>query len=523
MRYIKQSISVLLIILLIAGILAGCVGRQKEAQETRQELVVGVAADGNELKYGEVGISSPNANIYESLVKLTADYQVEPLLATRWEYRGNNTWRFYLRKGVKFHNGQEFTAEAVKYTLEQAIRPSGKSILKIKEGSVEIVDDYTVDIVTTEPNMRVPEILAHPLYGIRVPGVDHTKNPTGTGPFRFVSYEKDKELVVERNPNYWGTPPKVSKIVFKYIPDHNSRLLALQAGEVDVIKEIPREMIGQIKAMKGINLLTAPMGPYVALSLMVSGKYPHDILQDKRVRQAVGWAIDRKAIVEKVWGGNAESNQTVIPPGILRDYKDLVKGFTYEPEKAKKLLEQAGWRPGSDGIRVKDGRRLELTLVSGFPSASVLKPLPEVLQEQLKEVGIAVKVVEVADEGLYYDKMKKGEGDLWLERGNQNNGDPTFLPELLFHSRGYQGSTYNKPFWPGEKFDRLVDEARNNPDIREAARLMAEAMHVLIDEETTVVPIASLYNVYAAREKVKGVNPHPADINTRWDTVHVEG
>jgi peptide/nickel transport system substrate-binding protein len=482
---------------------------------------VGIGADNNKLKYGEVGILSPNANFYESLVKLNADYQVEPLLATKWEYMGNNTWRFYLRKGVKFHNGQEFTAEAVRYTLEKAIRPSGKSILKIKEGSVKIVDDYTVDIVTSEPNMRVPEILAHPLYGIRVPGVDHTKNPTGTGPFRFVSYEKDKELVVECNPNYWGTPPKVSKIVFKYIPDHNSRLLALQAGEIDVIKEIPREMIGQIKAMEGINLLTAPMGPYVALSLMVNGKHPYDILQDKRVRQAVGWAIDRKAIIEKVWEGNAESNQTVIPHGILREYKDLVKGFTYEPEKARKLLEQAGWRPGPDGIRVKNGRRLELTLVSGFPSASVLKPLPEVLQQQLKEVGIAVKLVEVADSGLYYDKLKKGEGDLWLERGNQNNGDPTFLPELLYHSRGYQGANYNKPFWPGEKFDRLVDEARNNPDIREAARLWAEAMHVLIDEETTVIPIASLFNVYAAQDKVGGLAPHPADVNTRWDSVYI--
>ncbi|MBV1770733.1 MAG: ABC transporter substrate-binding protein, partial [Candidatus Desulforudis sp.] len=162
-----------------------------------------------------------------------------------------------------------------------------------------------------------------------------------------------------------------------------------------------------------------------------------------------------------------------------------------------------------------------LTLVSGFPSASVLKPLPEVLQQQLRDVGIGIQIMEVADDGLYYDRLKKGEGDLWLERGNQNNGDPTFLPELLFHSRGYQGSTYDKPFWPGEKFDRLVDEARSSPDIREAARLMAEAMHVLIDEESTVVPIAALYNVYAAREKVEGLNPHPADINTRWDAVYI--
>ncbi len=521
MRFSKHLL-VLLVIMLAAG-LAGCSGQQKKAQEAKQELVAGVGADANELKYGEVGVSSPNANIFESLVKLNATYQVEPLLATGWEYRGDNTWRFYLRKGVKFHDGREFTADAVKYTLEQAIRPSGKSLLKIKEGSVKVVDNYTVDIVTTEPNMRVPEILAHPLNGVRAPGPDHTKNPTGTGPFRFVSYEKDQQMVVERNAGYWGTPPRLSKIVFKYIPDHNSRLLALQAGEVDVITEIPREMIGQAKGAKGIKLLTAPTGPYVAVSLMVNGKYPHDILQDKRVRQAVGLAVDREAIIRTVWEGNAVSSQTLIPPGILREHGDRVKGFTFEPEKAKQLLDQSGWQIGPDGVRVKNGRKLELVLVSGFPSASLLKPLPEVLQQQLRQIGIAVRVVEVADSGLYYESMKKGEGDLWLERGNQNNGDPTFLPELLYHSKGYQGSTYNKPFCPGEKFDRLVDEARKNPDIKEAARLMAEAMHVLIDEETTVVPIASLSNVYAAKDNVKGLDPHPANVNTRWDTAFIDG
>ncbi|MGC7847373.1 ABC transporter substrate-binding protein [Desulforudis sp. 1088] len=525
MRQIKLIACILVIAALIAGF-AGC--SKQSSQEganlqVKQELVVGLAADANELKFKEVGIGSPNANIYESLVKLNADYQVEPLLATRWEYRGSNTWRFYLREGVKFHNGEELTAEAVKQSLEEEIRPSGKSILKIEKGSVKVVDKHTIDIVTTEPNMRVPEILAHPLYGIRAPGVDPVANPTGTGPFRFVRYEKDKELVVERNPDYWGTPPKLDKVTFKYIPDHNTRLMALQAGEVDVVKEIPREMLGQAKAMEGVRLATAPQGPYVALSLMVNGKPPHDILRDKTVRQAIGWAIDREAIIQKVWEGNADESQTVIPAGILGEHKNLVQGFGYDPAKAGQLLDDAGWKPGPDGIRTKNGRRLELTLVSGFPSASVLKPLPEVLQQQLRDVGIDVRIVEVADDGLYYGRLEKGEGDLWLERGNQNNGDPTFLPELLYHSRGYQGSTYNKPFWPGEEFDRLIDEARNSPDIREAARLMAEAMHILIDKESTVVPIAALYNVYAVKEKVQGLSPHPADINTRWDTAYIKG
>ncbi|NPV28097.1 MAG: ABC transporter substrate-binding protein [Firmicutes bacterium] len=521
MKYLKQIVSFLVIIMLVAGS-TGCGGQQREGQVSKKELVVGVGADGYSQRDSELGIYPLNANICEPLIRLTPEYQLEPLLATKWEYKGNNTWRFYLRRGVKFHNGEDFNAAAVKYTLEKGISPSGKSMLKIEGDAVKIIDDYTVDIVTTEPNMRVPEILAHPSFAIRIKENEDSQKPIGTGPFCFARYEQDKELVVERNPDYWGEPAKVNKIVFKFIPDHNSRLLALQAGEVDVITEIPREMIGQLKTTQGIQVLRGKTGAYVALYLMVNGKQPFDILQDKRIRQAIGWAIDREAIIQKVWEGNAISSQTIIPPDILREYKDLVNGFAYNPEKAKNLLEQAGWKPGPDGIRIKDGRRLELTLVSGFPSASVLEPLPEILQQQLKDVGIAVKVVEVADRGFYFDKLKKGEGDLWLERGSQNDGDPTFLPQLLFHSEGYYEANYNKAFWPGRKFDDLIDHARNNPEIGEAARLVAEAIHVLIDEETTAVPIASLYTIYAAKEKVKGLTPHPSNINTIWDTVYIE-
>lgn len=480
---------------------------------------VGIGKDNNEVKFQELGVVSPNANIYEPLVLLDENYQIKPLLATRWEYRGNNTWRFHLRQGVKFHNGVEFTSNAVKYTLEKAIRPSGRAILKIGQGAIRIVDRYTVDIVTSEPNMRVPEILAHPLNGMRVEGVEQGKTPVGTGPFRFVSYQRDKELVVEVNEDYWGNKPRVGKIIFKYIPDPNSRLLALQAGEVDVVKELPPEMLVQANSLPGVQLLAATQGPYVALSLLVNGQPPHDLLKDKNLRQALAYALDRQAIIDRVWRGQADPNQTMIPASILGEERKLVKGFHYDPAYASKLLEQAGWLPSQDNIRQKNGRKLELVLISGFPSAAALKPLPEVIQQQLRQVGVAVKIIEVADDGLYYEQLQQGKGDLWLERGNQNNGDPTFLPELLFHSRGYQSITYNKPFWPGESFDQLVERARQTPDIKEAAALMARAMHVLIDQETTVIPIAALKNVYAAREGIKGLMPHPADVNTRWENI----
>lgn len=518
-RRIAASIFILMFLSTVCSI-TGC-GRQQDAKTpTISELVVGVGEDGNKPDFAEIGVLSPNANICESLVKLSPEFKAEPLLATRWEYIGNNTWRFYLRQGVKFHNGQEFTAEAVKFTFEKAMRPTGKSMLHLKE--VRVVDKYTVDIVMEEPNMLVPEIIAHPLYGIRCPGTDPSTHPVGTGPFKFVRYEKDKELVIEKNPDYWGTPARLDRIVFKYIPDANTRVMALKAGEVDVIKEIPREMISQIKSDSNLQVLTSsPGGIYVVFEVRMNGKPPQDIVRDQRVRQALAYAIDRKSIVEKVWEGNAAVDRTWLPAGMLGEHKDLIKGFDYDPEKARRLLEVAGWKPGPDGIRVKDGRRLVVTIVSGFPSAAELKPIPEVIQQQLKDVGVEAKIIEVSDEGLYNDLLRKGEGDLWLTKGNQNNADPTFGPQMLHHSKGYYGETCGNPWWGGEEFDRLIDQARSTTDVRERAKLVAEALKLLIDDRTVVIPIASLFNVYAANRKVIDLVPHPADVNTRWESVSI--
>ncbi|NPV60419.1 MAG: ABC transporter substrate-binding protein [Actinobacteria bacterium] len=502
--------------LLVALSNAGC-GKGGGAEQPKvTELVVGMGEDANSPDFAEIGVLSPNANIYESLVRLTPEFTVAPMLAESWEYVGDNTWRFHLRKGVKFHNGDELTSEAVKFTYDGKMRPSGKSLLHLKE--VKVVDEYTIDIVTEEPNMVVPEIITHPLYGIRCPGTDPGVSPVGTGPFRFVSYEKEKELVVEKNPDYWGEPARLEKLVFKYIPDANTRLMALQAGEVDVIKDIPREMIADIESDESLyTYASQPGGPYVVFEVRTEGPVAREIMADVRLRKAVAVAIDKSEIVEKVWSNNAVVDYTWLPEGMFGAYRDLIQGYDYDPDEAAKLLEEAGWKEGADGIREKAGKRLEITLVSGYPTAAVLKPIPEVIQQQLKAVGIDAKIVEVSDEGVYEEMLKQGEGDLWLTRGTQNNADPTFGPQLLHHSKGYYGEFCGNPWWGGEEFDALVDKARATEDPDERAELVAEAMHILIDEHAALIPIASLFNVYAARLPLEGLVPHPSDVSTRWE------
>jgi len=491
--------------------------------QAEKELIVGTGAASYKTEGDGANLAAYplNANVYEPLVRLTPDYKVAPALATKWEYVADNTWRFYLRRGVKFHNGEEFTASAVKFTLDRVARTGG-SFIHVGEDSVKIIDDYTVDITPAKRNLRLVEGLTHPSFGMMAPGSDPGKAPVGTGPFKFVSYKEGVEIVVERNEDYWGEKAELDKINFKFIPDNNTRIMALQSGDIDVALYLPRESASLLKATKGIEVLTSLPGRYSALYLAATGKAPHDILTDVKVRLAIAAAIDRETIVQGVWEGNAELNQTFIPPAILGEYRSIVEGFAYDKDKAIELLEEAGWKEGKDGIREKEGRRLSIILISGFPSAEYHRPVPEVIQAQLKEVGIDMKIIEYNDTGLFQDSIKKGEGDIWIEDGSQNTADPTFLPELLFHTNGYYVKYLNAPTWPGEEFDRLIDEARDTPDIEEATRLSAEAMRILIDEKAIAIPIASLYNIHAIKDKVKGYQPHPSRINDLWAGVYIE-
>ena len=321
-----------------------------------------------------------NVGIYESLVRVTSDYQVEPLLATSWEFVKPNTWRLKLRQDVTFHDGQKFTAEAVKFSMDR-IAKAGGGTPGIGPESVKIVDDYTVEITPSRPNLRLIQQITHPNYSIIAPGSDPTKKPVGTGPFRFMEYVKGERIVVERNPNYWGEQAKLDKITFRFIPDDNTRALALKAGEVQLIYDAPRELTSDLSSTPGLKVVTSQVGAYEALYVNAHGQPPHDIGADRLVREAIASAIDKQSIVRDVWRGNAEVNSSMIPVRILGSAASKVQGSSFDPARAKQLLERAGWvDTDGDGIREKAGRKLSLVMVVGFPTPEIHRPMPEVVQ-----------------------------------------------------------------------------------------------------------------------------------------------
>lgn len=490
-----------------------------------QELVIGAPEDtfNTEGDRANLGMFPLNANIFETLVLMTPDFQLEPGLATSWEYRGDNTWRFELRDGVAFHDGQAFDALAAQSSIQRLARAYG-SRLNIAEDSVSVIDDLTIDITTTEPNLSLPSQLVHPSIAPMIaPGTDPGVAPTGTGPFRFEEYVPQEHLTVVRNDEYWGDAALLERMTFRFIPDGNTRWLSLRNDEVDLIYDLPRELLPEAQLADGITLGfepgVTPAGSSEIMLLNVSDGAPASAaMQDVRVRRAIGHAIDRKSIVEDIWGAAAEVSDTVTPAALFGEHAALVSGPTYDPERAEGLLDEAGWTADGDGARSKDGQPLRLTMINGYPPIDIRKPMPEFVQAQLRDVGIDVEIIETPELGTYSDRLENGQGDIFLERVAQNDATPSFFGAAFFYSGGSE--TYASRFAAGAAFDALIEESLADPDRDAATQKAAEAMAVAIDDEAVVIPVAAAYWLFVMQDDVHGFVPHGSARHVRWATVY---
>lgn len=484
------------------------------------ELRVAIPADTTNVEgdRANLGVGSPNAGIYETLLTMDNQLQVRPGLAERYEFIAPNTWRFTLRKGVKFHDGSELTAQDVVFTFDRYGRIGGQYI-KAQEGGTKAVDRYTVDFTASVPNLKVPLQMVHPIFAIKKAGSDPGKAPVGTGPFRFVSYQPKESLKVARFDGYWdpANAAKPNTITFRYIPDANARLLALQASDVDIIQDTPLEQLSAVQADNRVKIVASPVGAYEALSVNISGANGTETTQSLAVRQAIAKAIDRSQIVKTVFGGVAEVGRSQVPLAVLGPAASQVQGGpAYDPAGAKRLLESDGWTLDGSGIYQKGGKPLRLTLVSGFPTPDVHRPLPEVLQQQLRAVGIDVVIVEAPD---YDDALAKTAGHLYLEKGNQNDADPAFLPRLFASPALDPGNDYGRLFGPGPALDQLISAARQTGDLDKLRDLSAKSVHELEDVSVTIIPIAGLTNVWSTARDIAGFAPHSAFVHTSFASV----
>lgn len=462
-----------------------------------------------------LGMWPDNANICEPLLGIDNDLRTVGILATKWSLTGTNTWRFELRRGVTFQNGAPFNGEAVRSSMARVVDKKLGLTSFIGPDSTKVIDDYTVEITPTQANLRFPEQIAHPNFSIIAPGTDPTDRPVCTGPFKFGEYAPNDHFTAVRNDSYWGEKSKLRQLTFRFIPDQNTRRLALESGQVDGIYFLAPQQAANVKARADFQLAPTPPGATVVLSFNLHGPESNTLMQDIDLRRALAWSLDPKGLADQQWQGTAIPITTVSPPSVLGPAAGQVKQITNDLPKAEALLDQKGWKKGGDGIREKDGRKLSLVAPAQFDFE------PESLQfiqAQARRAGIDLKVDKASDGAAYGQKINSGAWDVDINYWNQNDGNPASIVQRLWY--GKNTAARIKFTSVGEKFDKLVDEAIAAPDTQTSAQKSVEAMRVLLEEQAAAIPLTSFPQIFAFKKTVAGFQAHPSVNQQPWTSAY---
>jgi len=335
--------------ILAAVLMAGVCSAQPKG-----ELVVLQGAEINATdpaKYNSIPESNFGIAVFDTLYFNDEKAIPQPRLALSHKLINETTWEFPLRKGVVFHNGTPLTAKDVKFSFDRALDPQTKTffmpfISTIKE--VKIIDDFTIQIITNGPDPLLLKRLSFSLFVFpadlfKEKGAEaFFRNPVGSGPFKFVSWTRNDRMVLEANEAYWDGAPKVKRVIFRPVPEVATKIAELQTGNADIITNIPPFLVSQVQNSGNAVVQSIPSGRVMFLYINCLAEGP---LKDKRVRQALNYAVDRKAIIDNVLKGSGVQVPVNLTP-LHFGYDPDLKPYPYDPAKAKKLLAEAGYASG---------------------------------------------------------------------------------------------------------------------------------------------------------------------------------
>ena len=499
---------VLLLLFTISSILIGCSPKAAEpVQEDEKVLVVAFERDAETLNHIKTGwYSDALVYIYDRLISRDYDFNYEPSLAESWDTSEDGlTWTFHLREDVKFHNGTAFTAKDVKFTIDTILDPEAASPAQSDFAAIkgtEVVDDYTINIMLNTPFPNLLFVLSNTAAGIvnqeayEQYGDEYgVKYVIGTGPYMFEEWRQGDEIVLIKNPEYeWGPawmsntgPSAIDKIILKTIADENSRLMELLAGNVQILRDVPATFIEKVADSEDV---TISRGEATKLGYLAyaTDKAP---FTDVRVRQAINHAINKEEIITYVFRGIGTPADGYLPPALKSEYYADSKsdGYEFNIEKAKALLAEAGFENG-----------LQLKLAA--ENSTEYSRLAEVLQSQLKDVGIEVEL-QLYDSSSYTAMLKAGEQELFLRLYSWPNAD--ILDWFLLSS---QMPYPNHSRWNDSVTDELIKAAASAPTWEERAVGYHEVQKHLI-EEAVWAPIYIPEKLMAVRNEVTGLKFHP--------------
>jgi peptide/nickel transport system substrate-binding protein len=437
--------------------------------------------------------------LFDALLTRDEHLNVQPGLAERWEIPDPLTYVFHLHRGVTFHDGRPFTSRDVKWTfdslLEGKIRSTKTATYRFVD-RIDAPDDFTVVFHLKEPYASLLWNLSEGAIGIVPYGAldEVTRKPIGTGPFKFVSAEQDKEVVVERNDNYWGTKARLARVRFTVVPDATTRALELRKGSADIaINALTADTVLALERKPNLQI---ERGPGTILSYMAFNTRD-PLLRDVRVRQAIACAIDRRPLLEYIWRGFAQPASSVLPIQSWA-YAPSATGFAYDPEKARHILDAAGYR-------LRDGVRFHLTMKTSTEESTRL--LAAVLQQQLRDVGIALDI-RTYEFATFLADVTSGAFQLYSLRWIGGNEDPDIF-DTVFHSRNFPPAGRNRSFYSNLRVDSLIDQARRETDQNVRKRLYAELQEILAQD----VPSINLWyfdNVLVHSRRVRNVTLNPS-------------
>ena len=500
----KKKFGLLMTIILSVLFLVACGGSgdKKEAatgaNTGKDTLVIGQGADAKSLD-PHASNDNPSSNIrvqiYDRLMDLDENGVPQPMLAESWERPDDKTIIFHLRKGVKFHNGDEMKASDVKFSLERALASPEVSHILAGINGVEVIDDYTVKVTTEKPMAAILNNLSHITIAIlsekatKEAGDKFGQNPVGSGPYKFVSWQSGDRVTLEAFPEYWQGEAPVKNVVYRNIVEETNRTIGLETGELDIIYDIQGLDKNKLRDDERFVLIEGPQVSMTYLGFNMK-KAPYD---NPKVREAISYAIDQKPIIDTVFLGAGEAANSIIGPNVW-GYYDVEK-YTQDIEKAKALLAEAGY---PDGFKAK-------IWVNDNP---VRRDTAVILQDQLKQIGIDL-AIETVEWGAFLDGTARGDHEMFLLGWGTVTRDPDYgMYELI--STATMGAAGNRSFYSNPTVDKLLEEGRTELDPEKRKAIYKEIQEIIRKDIPMYMIIYPLQNV-VTQKNIKNFKLDPAN------------
>lgn len=468
-------------------------------------LNLGVASEAITLDpyvQNETATSSTLSNIFDTLIRFDADYQLVPGLATSWKALSDTTWEMKLRKGVTFHNGNAFNADDVLFSFDR-FKNWERSGFKGKVSAIEKVekkDAYTVVFTTKGPyplfprKMTYMRIMDDKYCSDKTPEFLGT-HPVGTGPYVFDKWIKGATLTLNANAKYWAGVPSFDRVVFKALTNDSTRVAAILSNEVDLINRVPVKDINRVKGSKnfiqkpGLRLIYLQMDHPRADSPYVTGKI--NPFADIRVRRAIYYAINENNIVKYIMNGFAEPAGQ-FQPNVVFGFDDSVKRVSFDPAKAKQLLAEAGYPNGFE-------------VVLDAPNNRYIndEQIAQAVASDLAKVKIKVKV-NAMPKSAYFPKVNSSDSSFNMLGWSNSDGDASSFLDACVHShnpdKGY--GRYNGGRYSNAEVDQLIETSDITIDQVERLKLMKKAQKIALLDDQNIIPLHYQVDLYAFNNKI---------------------